>query len=90
MCVFFFDNLRMHVQLLLWTEMSFISQSSAFASTERGVERVAARFGWLPALAGGPRLVCLRRVLFRLLCADGAGENVTPQKQHDLSCVNSK
>ena len=45
---------------------------------------LAACFGWRG------RLVCLRRVLFRLLCADGAGENVTPQKQHELSCVNSK
>lgn len=52
--------------------------------------------GWLPGLVGcllrlaGPACLSAPHVVFRLLCADGAGENVTPQKQHELSCVNSK
>lgn len=46
---------------------------------------------WLAAcfwLAGW--LVCLRGLLFCLLCAGGEGESVTSQKRHALSYVNSK
>lgn len=46
----------------------------------RGAARVAARSGWLPALAG----------LSASPCADDAAEGATSQKQHELSYVNSK
>lgn len=54
------------------------------------------RSGWLPGffwgVGGLAGLACLpcAGLLFRLLCADGEGANVTSQKRHALSYVNSK
>lgn len=70
--------------------MSFISQSGAFASTERGVERVAAHLLGCLLFGRAGLALCLRALLFRLLCADAQGENATSQKRHALSYVNSK
>lgn len=46
--------------------------------------------GWLPVFSWQGWLFCLRGLLFRLLCADGEGKNVTSQKRHALNYVNSK